>query len=228
MNTTRPLSLSILSCVALLASAGQAQAQFTSQTQPPSTSVDRSFDPSPKDCADVKWSDAALKAFPSIGSACQAVEQRNGRSFVKLEGTVESIKAGGKRIRVDFDDGGEISFTPSQQMTLYLDGKRTPFSEVRDGMRLNFYIPEDRLQAELQPDPSRVAFVIVPLVMPLDSATAPAEDQSRSAARSGRDQSLAAMNELPATASIWPWIGSGGAALLIVGSALGMRRRFRR
>lgn len=221
MNTTQRSTLSILACVGLLSSAGPAQAQFTSQTQPPSTSVDRSFDPSPKDCADVKWSDSALKAFPSIGSACQAVEQRNGRSFVKLEGTVDSVKAGGKRIRVDFEDGGEFSFTPSQQMTLYLDGERTRFSELRDGMRLNFYVPEDRLQAELQPDPARVAFVVIPLVMPLDSATARAGDQSR-------DDNLAAMNELPATASIWPWIGSGGAALLILGSALSMRRRFRR
>lgn len=51
-------------------------------------------------------------------------------------------------------------------MTLYLDGERTPVSEVRDSLRLNFYIPEDRLQAELQPDPARLAFVIIPLATP--------------------------------------------------------------
>lgn len=216
--------IAMVACISLLASAHQAHAQITSQTQAPETSVDRSFDPAPKDCADVRWSSAALQAFPSIGAACQAVEERNGRTFVKLEGEVESVKDRGKRIRVDFDDGGELTFTPSQQMTLYLDGERTAFSEVRDGMRLNFYVPEDRLQAELQPDPARVAFIVVPLDMPLDSATAPGAATART--ERGSDN-LNAMNELPATASIWPWIGSGGAALLILASALTMRRRLR-
>jgi LPXTG-motif cell wall-anchored protein len=167
--------------------------------QQPSTSVDRSFDPAPKDCSDVKWSQAALAAFLSIGAACQAVEQRNGRTFVKLEGTVESVKDGGKRLRVDFEDGEELSFRPSQQMALYLDGERTRF--------------EDRLQAELQPNPTRIAFVVVPPDMPLDTATDPSADRL-------------AMNELPATASMWPWIGAGGAALVLLGAGLTARRRF--
>ncbi|MDY6948031.1 MAG: LPXTG cell wall anchor domain-containing protein [Pseudomonadota bacterium] len=206
----------IAACIGLLASASQVSAQIASQTRAPVTSVDRSFNPAPKDCADVRWSSAALQAFPSIGAACQAVEQRNGRTFVKLQGEVESVKEGGKRIRVDFEDGGELTFTPSQQMTLYLDGERTAFSEVRDGMQLNFYVPEDRLQAELQPDPARVAFIVVPLDLRLDSATAPGSSN------------LSAMNQLPATASMWPWIGSIGAALLVLALTLTTRRRFHR
>lgn len=216
MNTCRFPSLAIVASIGLACLPGLAQAQLTSQPEPPATSVDRSFASSPKDCSDVRWSQAALEAFPSIASACQAVEQRNGRAFVKLEGTVESVKDQGKRIRVNFDDGGELSFKPSQQMTLYLDGKRTRFSEVDDGMRLNFYIPEDRLQAELQPDPQRVAFIVVPLNMPLDTATDPAATDK-----------VAALTELPATASMWPWIGAGGALLLALGSGLTLRRRLR-
>jgi LPXTG-motif cell wall-anchored protein len=213
MNTHRLSTASIAASLGLLCLAGPTHAQIASQTQQPSTSVDRSFDPAPKDCSDVRWSQAALAAFPSIGAACQAVEQRNGRTFVKLEGTVESVKDGGKRIRVDFEDGEELSFRPSQQMALYLDGERTRFSELDDGMRLNFYIPEDRLQAELQPNPTRIAFVVIPLDMPLDTATDPSADRL-------------AMNELPATASMWPWIGAGGATLVLLGAGLTARRRF--
>lgn len=212
MNTLQFSTIPAAASLALLLLAGPAQAQITTQTQAPTTSVDRSFDPAPSDCNDVNWSEAALKAFPSIGSACQSVEERNGRTFVKLEGTVESVEDGGKRIRMDFEDGGELSFRPSQQMTLYLDGERTRFSELEDGMRLNFYIPEDRLQAELQPNPTRVAFVVVPFEMPLDSATD----------RAAVDK--LAMNELPATASMWPWIGAGGTALLLLGAGLTTRR----
>lgn len=215
MNTFRLATLSIATSMGLLCASTPTYAQLSpqTQTQSPTTSVDRSFDPAPQDCRDVRWSQAALDAFPSIASACQSVEQRNGRTFVKLEGVVESVKDSGKRIRVDFDQGGDLSFRPSQRMALYLDGKRIPFAELDDGMRLNFYIPEDRLQAELQPDPTRIAFVVIPLEMPVDSATDPA--------------SLAAMNELPATASIWPLVGAGGVALLLLGSGLTLRRKFR-
>ena len=213
MNTLRISTVPAAASLALLFLAGPGQAQITSQTQAPTTSVDRSFDPAPKDCGDVKWSQAALDAFPSIGSACQAVEERNGRTFVKLEGTVESVEDGGKRVRMNFEDGGELSFTPSQQMTLYVDGNRTRFSELEDGMRLNFYIPEDRLQAELQPNPTRISFVVIPLAMPLDSATDPAARDSL------------AMSELPATASLWPWVGAGGTVLLLLGAGLTVRRR---
>jgi LPXTG-motif cell wall-anchored protein len=191
--------------------------------------VDRSFDPSPKECSDVRWSQAALRAYPSIAEACQAVEQRNGKSYVKFEGVVESVKDQGNRIRVDFEDGEELTFIPPPQTVLYLDGERTSFADVRDGMQLNFYVPEDRLQAELRPDPSRVAFIIFPLDI---SATAiPQRQQSMAQEQSDRadrnQDPRSAMNRLPDTASPWPLIGAGGAALLVLGAAMTRRRRNR-
>jgi hypothetical protein len=166
------------------------------------TSVDRSFEPAPKDCADVRWSQRALDAFPSIADACQSVEQRNGITYVKFEGTVEAVKNGGKRISVDLQGADELTFHPTPRTTLYIDGERTEFADLEDGAKLNFYVPEDRLEAQLQPDPQRVAFVIFPIVIPGESAV-----------------SQQAMAELPATAGLLPTIGLAGALLIILGFA---------
>ena len=192
------------------------------------TSVDRSFDPSPKQCSDVRWSQAALDAFPSIAEACQGVEQRNGKSYVKLEGVVESVQNEGKRIRVDFEDGEDLTFTPAPQTVLYLDGERTSFAEVNDGMRLNFYVPEDRLQAELQPDPTRVAFIIFPLELPTVTIPQSRQSVARDNATRDDDQRSQTAMSLPQTASPWPLIGAGGAALLIFAAAMALRRNLRR
>jgi hypothetical protein len=126
------------------------------------TSVDRSFEPAPKDCADVRWSQRALDAFPSIADACQAVEERNGITYVKFEGVVEDVKNGGKQVRVDLEGTDELTFRPTPRTKLYIDGQRTEFADLEDGTKLNFYIPEDRLEAHIQPNPERVAFAIFP------------------------------------------------------------------
>lgn len=204
----------------------QAQSITSRFDQDPNTSIDRAFESSPKDCADVKWSQSVLDRFPSIGDACQAVEQRNGKSYVKLEGEVEEVRDGGKRIRVDFEDGNELTFAPTPRTSLYLDGQRTEFAELEEGTELNFYIPEDRLQAELQPDPDRIAFIIVPL--DLDVAV-PSREQSAAQAGADRTGSMAAradrQGQLPDTASSLPLIGAAGVILLLLAGGLALVRK---
>lgn len=187
------------------------------------TSVDRSFESAPKDCADVRWSASVLSSFPSIAEACQAVEQRNGMTYVKLSGRVEDVRDQGKRIRVDFKDGKELTFTPTPNTTLYLDGERTPFAELRDGTELNFYVPENRLQAELQPDPERFSYVIVPLDIHRQAAGAEqtAQTQGVGATR------MAMGDELPRTAGPLPLIGLGGLLLIGLGASVTLRRKLR-
>jgi hypothetical protein len=194
------------------------------------TSIDRAFDPSPKDCADVRWSQEVLQVFPSIGEACQAVEQRNGKTYVKLEGEVEEVEADGKRIRVDFEDGSELTFTPTAHTGLYINGERTEFAELNEGTELNFYIPEDRLQAELQPDPNRLAFIIVPL--DLSGASIGSREQQAVSTREG-DERRNAMTansqvipaELPRTAGPLPLIGAGGALFILLGALATLARK---
>jgi hypothetical protein len=199
----------------LLLGAHSALPQSTIFNEEVRTSVDRAFEPAPANCSDVRWSQAALRTFPTIASACQAVEQRNGKSYVKLEGTVESVRDSGSRLRVDFEDGGELTLRPPGRMRLYIDGQPQSFADIEAGTRLNFYIPEDRLQAELKPDPARVAFVIVPLDITGSASAA---------------QSAAARNrgELPRTAGPLPLLGVGGLAFALLASACMLWRKLQR
>lgn len=186
------------------------------------TSVDRAFEPSPRDCADVRWSKQTLESIPRIASACRAVEQRNGKSYVKLSGEVEDVVTGGRRVIVDFDGGGSLAFTPSPHTKLYLDGERTDFADLRPGTELNFYIPEDRLQAELQPDIQRAFFILLPLeVQPAEHMAADA----RTPRQLPRPGALTPAT-LPTTASMWPAIALAGVSLLLlaVGSTVHSRR----
>jgi hypothetical protein len=219
-RSTATLSGALLSVVAI----GAAGAQ---------TSIDRAFDSSPKSCSEVRWSQQALDAFPSIGEACQSIEERNGKTYVKLEGEVEEVENGGKRIRVDFEDGSELTFTPTPRTGLYIDGERTDFADLNEGTNLNFYIPEDRLQAELQPDPQRLSFLIVPL----DVRTTTIPAQERSAARSERQEQRDAMtanaaagqdmSELPSTAGPLPVLAAAGAIFVLLGAGASLRRKLR-
>lgn len=134
--------------------------------------IARSFQPGPEDCADVRWSEVVLRVFPSIAEACQAVEQRIGKSYVKLVGTVVEVSGGLKKVRVDFKDGTELTFMPTPRTALYIEGRRTQFDELAQGRKLEFYIPEDRLQAELRMDPAKLAFIIVPIDVPETSVRA--------------------------------------------------------
>jgi hypothetical protein len=148
----------------------------------------------------VHWSQHVLQAFPAIAGACQSIEERSGITYVKLEGTVEGVNNGGKQVSVDLQDGKRMTFRPTAHTSLYLDGKRSDFAELDDGTKLSFYIPEDRLEAQVQPNPQRMAFVIFPIVMPGE----PAVQQQ-------------AMTELPRTGGFLPAIGAAGAILMLVG-----------
>src|SRR5690242_8781447 len=116
-----------------------------------STSVDRSFTAASNDCSSVQWSQEALQKYPTIASACQSVQERNGMRFVKFEGQVE--KNQGKRLVVDFKDGGKVELTPPAETAVYIDGKLTPVADLQRGDKLNFYISEDRLAAQLPQEP---------------------------------------------------------------------------
>ena len=219
-RSTLHLSSALLSFIAISSAGAQ-------------TSIDRAFESSPKSCAEVRWSQQVLDAFPSIGEACQSIEERNGKTYVKLEGEVEEVANGGKRIRVDFKDGSELAFTPTPQTGLYLDGERTNFADLREGTNLNFYIPEDRLQAELQPNPQRFSYIIVPLDMNLAAIDAQERTASRTEREAQRDAMTAStandqdMSELPRTAGPLPFIAAAGAMFLLIGAGASLRRRWK-
>jgi hypothetical protein len=189
-------TITTLSAACLIACASAASAQ---------SSTDRSFTAVSDNCDSVTWSERAVATYPNIASACQGVEQRNGKRYVKFSGTVKSTENKGQRLVVNFKDGGQVTLTPPPETNLYVNGKKTPVSELARGDELNFYIAEDRLAAQFpETEIQSARLIIVPIVV--------------------REQQLAS---LPSTAGPLPLLALAGTLSLGLGGLLTLYRRRR-
>jgi hypothetical protein len=192
-------NMTMVSTACLIACASAATAQ---------TSVDKSFTAVSKDCSGIQWSDRALATYPTIASACQGVEERNGKTFVKFQGTLKRNVNRGEQLVVNFKDGGEVTLTPPPETSLYVNGKKTKVAELERGSDLNFYIAEDRLAAQFPETEVQTArLVVVPIVV--------------------RDQEPERMASLPSTAGPLPLLALGGMLTLGFGGLLTLYRRRR-
>jgi len=150
------------------------------------SSIDRSFDSSPRSCADVRWSAQVRENFPNISDTCQSIQSRNGKSYVMLEGEVEQVINGGEKLRIDFQGGNEVTLVPPRNTSFYIDGKRTSASELTPGTDLNFYIPEDRFQAEMAGATASAPFIVIPIeIQPIGAASSGQNDRPGAAAETG-------------------------------------------
>lgn len=174
------------------------------------TSVDKSFTAVSDNCSDVQWTATALRTYPTIAVACQGVEHRDGKAYVRFEGTVAENINKGEQLKVRFRDGGKepLTLTPPADTSLYVDGKKTSVAELRRGDKLNFYIGEERLAA-MFPDETKTEYVAVPIVY-REVVREPAPEQAAS---------------LPHTAGDLPLVALGGVMLLGMGAGLTFARK---
>jgi hypothetical protein len=192
-------NMTMVSTACLIACAAAATAQ---------TSVDRSFEAVSRDCSGIQWSDRALAAYPTIASACQGVEERNGKTYVKFEGTLKRNVNRGQQLVVNFKDGGEVTLSPPAETSLYIDGKKTKVADLQRGSELNFYIAEDRLAAQFPETETQSArLIVVPIVV--------------------HEQEPERMAALPETAGPLPLLALGGMLTLGFGGMLTLFRRRR-
>jgi len=188
--------ITTLSTACLIACASAASAQ---------SSVDRSFSAVSNNCDSITWSEKAVATYPTIASACQGVEERNGKKYVKFQGTVKRTENQGQRLVVNFKDGGEVTLTPPADTNVYVSGKKVPVADLAPGDELRFYVSEDRLAAQFpETETTSARFVIVPIVV--------------------REQQLAA---LPHTAGTLPLLALMGTFSLSLGGLLSLYRRRR-
>jgi LPXTG-motif cell wall-anchored protein len=149
----------VTTCMAgalLLVAAGVASGQ---------TRTDRSFTAVSKSCEGIQWSQTTLARNPKIGSACQSVEERDGKTYVKFQGTVQRNDRG-KELEIRVKNGDTITVNPPDNMVVWINDKKTPVRQLSRGDELNFYVPEDQFTAqfaqEQQPTPAQ--YVAVPIV----------------------------------------------------------------
>src|SRR5262245_98562 len=153
-------TLTILSAACLIACVSTAAAQ---------SKTDRSFTAVSSSCDSVRWSEEALATYPTIGSACQGVQERDGKRYVKFTGTVKRNENGGRKLVVNFKDGGDVTLTPSPDLKVTVNGKKTPIAELGRGSELSFYVAEDRFAAQIPETPEveiqSARFVVVPIYL---------------------------------------------------------------
>jgi hypothetical protein len=82
-----------------------------------------------------------------------------------LEGEVEEVINGGEKLRIDFEGGNTLTLAPPRNTTFYIDGERVPVDQLTRGTDLNFYIPEDRFQAEISGASTSAPFIVIPIAI---------------------------------------------------------------
>jgi hypothetical protein len=184
--------------------------------------VDRAFTATGGRCADITWSREALTQYPKIADACQEVMERDGRYYVKFSGKVRRVR--GQEVTVNFRDGSEeLTLTPPQNMSLYIDGRSRTVRSLRRGDELTFYVPQDAVAAT--PSPALVGVTVIPIgrIQLAQATPAPAASPAEPA---GAPEAPAP--ELPETASPLPLVGLAGLVLTILGLAPSLLRGRRR
>ncbi|HZF16382.1 MAG TPA: LPXTG cell wall anchor domain-containing protein [Steroidobacteraceae bacterium] len=174
-------------------------------------SVEKSFTASGTSCNQIIWSREALAKYPNLTLACREVLQKNGKSYVKFEGTVQRVKDGGKTLLVNFKGADTYTLHPPEGMTVNIGGKQTAMKDLQPGDTVTFFVPEDRLALDLTPEPTPPMQEIALAPAPMEQAAPAAEEQA----------------PLPKTASSLPWFAVFGLLFATAGAALTLRRRLR-
>jgi LPXTG-motif cell wall-anchored protein len=171
------------------------------------SSVDKAFTANGSNCTQITWSDEMMAKHPKIGSACQEVLQRDGKTYVKFEGTVKKVGKG--EVVMDMKGGDHITLTPQADRTVYIGGNKVAVKNLRPGDTLTFYVPEDRVVAAVMETPTAPIEEIP--IAPVTETVAMTETHY----------------DMPKTASNWPLLALLGALSLGLAGVMRTRRELR-
>ncbi len=172
------------------------------------TSVDKSFTASDtSDCTQINWSPEMLAKHPKIASACQEVMHRDGKTYVKFEGTVKKVAKGGSEVTMQMKGGSDkLVLNPDPNKVLNIGGNKVKVKNLKPGDELTFYVPDGRVVAAV-----------------METPTAPIEEIPISDAPVTQVAMTQTTYDMPKTASSWPLVALFGA--LAIGFAGVMRAR---
>jgi hypothetical protein len=96
---------------------------------------------------DVLYNQEFLDAYPKAPAACRSVQVKDGKKWVQFVGEVTKSK--GNEVTVSMknvagDSMGEITFAPTSDARLTMEGKATKYSELRPGDKFDIYVPENQ------------------------------------------------------------------------------------
>jgi hypothetical protein len=112
-------------------------------------------------CKNVTFGSAVLTAFPNAMQACHGVKVKDNVVYAHFMGEVQS--ASSDEVAVIFEDYegkdlARIKFAPGNAAAK-IDGQTVPYAKMKEGTKLDFYIPQDKWG--LYGDPSGFEMKIV-------------------------------------------------------------------
>jgi hypothetical protein len=156
-------------------------------------------------CSDIEWSSTVTSEYPSIADACDAVVERDGKLYARVEVEIQRVRGRTltfKIINNDGSSGGSYKQTVDTSWRARIDGRSYRPGDLSRGQQLNVYVPSDRWA-----------------VIHEDEAVADGPDMEAAAAP------VVAAAVLPETAGTLPLFGLFGAAFLALAAGLGVIRR---
>jgi len=233
-NTRATKRIGTALMIAGLAIAGSAGAQqATLKTAAiPSPDVNR------QSCERMNWNKDMLGRYPWVVGACHEVVEVNGEKWARFQGKYERRNANGS-FRTGFVDrqnkaAGDVILMPAPGQQVLLSGNRVPFSELREGQVLSFYVPEGTFGFAIEPGAKREQFAsVVETTETSGTASSGTLEPTPTPAPVVDSSSLAMADPapsrsddtLPQTAGPLPLIALGGLVSMLGALGLGLRRR---
>ncbi len=179
---------------------------------------------------DIAWNLELISQYPRIAEACHEVVTNNNVKWARFEADFVRLNSDGS-VTSDFISPagrsmGRYTFVPAEGQRVTLDGRKEPFSALRQNQRINLYVPEGAsgLASEPVANPSQYSrFTRYEDSGPTD----PMDQRSRrddtppvqyASASQSRDR-------LPDTAGALPWFALGGLLSALAGMGLRIGRK---
>ncbi|MGY6554336.1 MAG: hypothetical protein ACXIUM_07415 [Wenzhouxiangella sp.] len=174
-------------------------------------------------CNNVNWNANMLEVHPRLIDACQEVVVVEGNSWARFDVRFKELMNDGTVVFDIRDRNGraveQASFMPVSGQQAYLNGRATPFRQLRSTDEISLYVPEGQYGFATQPGvpAEQVAQRSAPASSPAERRAPVVTD--RSVAQVSPRQSV-----LPATAGSLPWLALFGLFSLFGATILTVQR----
>lgn len=101
--------------------------------------------PKSASCYELRYSAEVLERYPMAPAVCEEVIEHGGKKYARMDAVVigrdkDVVTVGFKN--VFGTKVMELSIEPAPDSTLTINGKETPWSKVKRGDQVRFYLPE--------------------------------------------------------------------------------------
>ena len=113
-------------------------------------------------CDLVNFSAEVLAKFPNARDACIDVREKNGGIYVHYQAEVMAVSSDTVTINILNQKGKAISkatFVPAADQMADVDGKDVKFTDLKKGMKLDFYVEHSKWGLYAKPDGKRLTIL---------------------------------------------------------------------